>query len=305
MKLEFIATLANETVRLRFTAMERSLRATGCRLPLRVIPYDERRFPLPVGAEWWEAGSFFEFLRVHGSHPTMRKFICLTTGGYQFVDSDVIFLRDPQAVLHEMTGWITSCGTWRDPAHVLTPELRARLAKRSPLAQRWLFNSGQFACDRPLYDEESLKGAMLDPEDRATALTFPYHEQPGLNLLVIRSGVPITNLTLPPTEMESTWAGDYPGEFRPFWAEEKRMPYLIHWAGSGGLGRRPIDELFLQHLSVDERTEWQRQEAEKRRMEKSPGARLGMLKHRVGRAMREAASLLRTGRTLEERSRGW
>jgi hypothetical protein len=49
MKIEKIITLANNKVRLRFLAMERSLRATGCQLPLLVIPYDDKLFELPGG----------------------------------------------------------------------------------------------------------------------------------------------------------------------------------------------------------------------------------------------------------------
>ncbi len=52
MKLDCVVTLANRAVRLRFLGMERSLRATGCDLPLKVIPYDDARFDLPGRAEW-------------------------------------------------------------------------------------------------------------------------------------------------------------------------------------------------------------------------------------------------------------
>lgn len=51
MKLESIITLASTEVRLRFIAMERSLRATGCDLPLRVIPYNANASKLPLNAE--------------------------------------------------------------------------------------------------------------------------------------------------------------------------------------------------------------------------------------------------------------
>jgi len=72
MKLEKIITLANEPVRLRFLAMERSLRATGCDLPLLVIPYDDRRFELPPNAQWWET-DLGRWLKQERTHPTMAK----------------------------------------------------------------------------------------------------------------------------------------------------------------------------------------------------------------------------------------
>ena len=55
MKLEKIITMASAPVRLRLLAMVRSLRATGCQLPVWVIPYSddaESEFQLPEGCEW-------------------------------------------------------------------------------------------------------------------------------------------------------------------------------------------------------------------------------------------------------------
>lgn len=44
MKIDKIITMANKTVRLQFLAMERSLRSTGCTLPIWVIPFDNNTF---------------------------------------------------------------------------------------------------------------------------------------------------------------------------------------------------------------------------------------------------------------------
>jgi hypothetical protein len=41
MKIDKIISMANQKVRLRFLALERSLRASGCQLPILVIPYDD------------------------------------------------------------------------------------------------------------------------------------------------------------------------------------------------------------------------------------------------------------------------
>ena len=78
MQLERIVTLANEPVRLRFLALERSLRAVGCDLPLDVIPYDERRFELPKNASWWTIDPLCEWLQAQGAHSITRKYQCLT-----------------------------------------------------------------------------------------------------------------------------------------------------------------------------------------------------------------------------------
>jgi hypothetical protein len=285
MKLEKIITLANGTVRLRFVAMERSLRATGCRLPLEVIPYDARRFELPERAEWWEMPDVLAWLAAERTRPVMRKYQCLLAENYQFVDADVIFLRNPEEVLAPHAGFVTSCCHWRDAAHTTTEESERLLAARSTTWRKSTFNSGQFACDRALYSFEELKRTATRTEFAGTCLRLPWHEQPGLNLLVIHSGVPITNLTLPPYSMESTWAGDYADGFEQYWKEAARKPYLIHWAGTPTDVPRPINALLYGFLTKAERAEWDEQVAAWRRnQEKKP---LRGVARRVKRALEE------------------
>lgn len=263
MKLECIVTLANENVRLRFVAMERSLRAVGCDLPLRVIPYDDARFALPSNAAWWKEPELFAWLTRHRAHPMMRKYLVLLIGGYQFVDTDVVFLRNPAAALAPCADFITSCGHWKNPSHTVTAESRAWFESRWPNWHERVFNTGQFACDRALYTLPDLMRTAEAPAFRSTCLDLPYHEQPGLNLLVNASGVAVRNLTLPPARMRSTWAGDYASEpdYRRRWQTVDETPYLIHWAGCAIHTPRPIDELHLNFLTAAERAAWRDQVA--------------------------------------------
>ena len=280
MKLEKIVTLANAPVRLRFLGMERSLRASGCDLPLLVIPYDERRFELPPNATWWTT-PVRDWLRQECAHPTMAKYQCLTTGNFQFVDSDVIFLTDPAKTLAGAEGFITSCGHWRNPDHTITPESLSILRAKSTLWQRTVFNTGQFACDRALYTEDELKRTCLDPRNVETCLRQPHHEQPGVVLLANLADVSIRNLTLPPTCMESTWAGDYVAEnYEDYWRDEMRKPYLIHWAGCDMDQPRAVDPLFTNYLSAAELKEWREEVAAKaRRQTKSRHSLRQRLRH--------------------------
>jgi hypothetical protein len=259
MKIDKIISMANQKVRLRFLAMERSLRATGCQLPLWVIPYDENLFELPEGSTWWEIPEITDWLKAEQSLPVMRKYQCLTVGNYQFVDADVCFLRNPKIVLEPHSGFITSCGHWRNPAGTCTVASQRLISRKSTLWQRDVFNSGQFACDRALFTIESLKATAMQPDFLETCLRFPFHEQPGLDLLVIESGVGIANLTLPPVRMESTWAGDYPAEYEHYWRDPQRQPYLIHWAGTAMDVLRPINQIFYDFLTPQEKAEWNEQ----------------------------------------------
>ena len=252
--------MANVRTRLPFLAMERSLRATGCTLPLWVIPYNEDLFDLPRDAQWWSNEAINEWLRQNASsgHASnvMRKYQCLLEDNYLFVDSDVIFLRNPQDALSKASDFVTFCCHWTCPIDTTTESSLLLYRERSTTWQRWVFNSGQFACDKRLYDLAGLIATAELPEAVETCLKLPYHEQPGVNLLVLLSGRPINNLTLPPLNLESSWAGHYKGLGSPKWGGSSNQPFLLHWAGRKCDGREGVDELMLKHLSNSERLDY-------------------------------------------------
>jgi hypothetical protein len=205
---------------------------------------------MPVILDWLD--------RCH-AHVMMRKYQCFTVANYQFVDSDIVFLRNPEGILAPHAGFVTSCCHWNNPGHARTDESQEHIRKFTTTWPRLTFNAGQFACDRALFTVDELKGVAEDPRYAHTTLHLPWSDQPGLNLMVWLAGVPITNLTLPPTCMESTWAGDYPGDYESYWTSAERRPYLVHWAGTPMDVPRPINNLFLNYLTTDERREWEQQ----------------------------------------------
>src|SRR5687767_1628885 len=99
MKLEAIISLANKKCEMEFLAMERSLRATGCNLPLLVIPYDHNLFKLPPNSDWWNISEITKWVDHNKLWPAFKKIQCLTIANYQFVDSDVIFFENPASIL--------------------------------------------------------------------------------------------------------------------------------------------------------------------------------------------------------------
>jgi hypothetical protein len=259
MKLEKIITSTNEKFKLPFLAMERSLRATGCDLPLWVIPYDETRFDLPPNAIWWDIPEVRRFLVENRATPLTPRYQCLTLSNYQFVDADIIFLRNPARVLADHDGFIASCGHWSNPAHTYTADSLKVLKKITSGWPARVFNAGQFACDQALYSIEELKEKCADPRYAHTCFNF---DQCGTVLLVNLSPVKISNLTLPPVSMESTWAGSYEDEnFEEYWTDESRKPYLLHWAGVHW--PVPVDRLFNDFLTPDERKIWAAQVEQK------------------------------------------
>jgi hypothetical protein len=258
MKLEKIITLTQATTvrRILFYAMERSLRATGCDLPIWVIPFDDGRFDLPKASEWWELTQLTNWLKQENALNFLRKYQALTTPNYQFADTDVIFLKNPSKILAPHDGFVVCCNHWRDYEHTCTQESERLMRQRSTLWQRNVFNSGQFACAPQLYDEGGLMDRAMREDLRYTCL-HSGPDQAGLNALVFVSGVDVTNLTLPPYNLESSWAGDYTDvDYKSTWVEDVRSPYLIHWAGMPMHQPRPIDELCYAFMSQKERKEF-------------------------------------------------
>jgi len=256
-------------VRLQFLAMERSLRASGCDLPLRVFPYDEALFDLP-GRSVWFRPPLVDWLRQNKAQPMCDRYFCLTEQNYVFTDTDVIFLENPARALEKVAGFVVADTEWNKPQWTFTPASASFLAGRSSVWLQRVFNAGHFACDRALYTDGGLRETFLRSP---LSETPPFHDrpgddQPGINLFVALSGAPFTNLNLPPSPMESTWAGDYPGNYLPLWEGEGKKPYFIHWAGPALDEERPINRLFLDFLTGEEKAEWrtlQRDRLEKAR----------------------------------------
>lgn len=289
MKLEKIVTLASRSVRLRLLAMVRSLRAVGCGLPVWVIPFSdapEERFELPEGCQWWVVPAVRDWLKTTTVTGLSQRYQCLLESNYHFVDTDVVFLRDPCAVMAGHDGFVASCGHWRDPGHAIHAASLPVFRRATTTWQRRMFNSGQFACDRPFFsDLSALRRAAEDPAHAPTCF-YPLTDQPGVNLLQLLSGVPYTNLTLPPVAMESTWAGDYPdaGYAETYWRDEARKPYLIHWAGTPMNTERPIHQLFYDYLTPEELAEWREQVRAKAASENRWQGRVRTYRGRVRRA---------------------
>lgn len=287
MLLERIFTMANESVRLQFVVMERSLRAAGCDLPLLVIPYDDRTFDLPPNAAWHRDEPLFDWLQGNRCHPTMRKYACLFESNYHFLDTDIVVLRNPAEVVAPFKGLVASCTEWAKPQWTYTEASARYLAARSSTWMRDVFSTGQFAIDRRLYTLGSLREVASSEPFVDACLRFPYHEQPGINQLVLATDIPRTNLTLPPHDMQSTWAGDYPAGYDRLWSDPARAPYLIHWAGPNTLDEdRPINRLFYDYLTAAERQEWDA-------LARARRAKADRERRRANHPLRRVARLLR------------
>jgi hypothetical protein len=258
MKLEQIISLANVKVRLQFLAMERSLRSTGCDLPLLVIPFDETRFPLPGNAQWIEDEALFEIIRNTGAVSVSRKYLALTLPNCAYFDADIIHLRDPRAWLAPLPEdvFVVADTEWNKARWTFTPETRELYGSKTTL---WLldnFNSGFFAHGTPAAKIEQIKSLLTEPQYwNLTQGKGPTKgEQEGANLLIHQNGREVHNLCLPPYRMESTMACDYPEDVELI-LRRPNAPAFIHYAGHGRNIDAPIARLIFDHLSSAEAAE--------------------------------------------------
>ena len=251
MRIENAYTMANKKVRLQFLAMERSLRATGCDVPLIVFPYDENTFDLPKGSEWLHT-PLHKWLTEKKAHPMCSKYYCLTQSSYMFTDTDIVYLRDPRETLSELEGFVVADTEWNKPRYTFTDDSAKFMMKQTSVWLQNVVNAGWFACGREIYTEEKLRQVLEDPEIAKTALHDT--DQTGLNLLLAMAGIKPCNLNLPPYPMEATWAGDYPSDYESLWREPQRKPIFIHWAGPVLDEDRAINELFISSSQKKKKT---------------------------------------------------
>jgi hypothetical protein len=265
MKIARIISMANAKVRLQFLAMARSLRATGCDLPLFVIPYDDSRFPLPENAQWIEDEGLFAVIRESAALPITRKYLALTQTNSAYFDSDIIHLRDPRKWLEPVSedAFAVADTEWLKARWTFTPETRELYQSKSTL---WLldnFNSGFFAHAAPMVEMAQIEEFFVAHEGMVRGQTPTRSEQEGANFLVHQSGRRVVNLCLPPQRMESTMACDYAGNFEAV-MRGPNAPAFMHYAGPGrNLDAAPA-RLISEHLTESENAEM-RAEFERRK----------------------------------------
>ena len=121
--------------------------------------------------------------------------------------------------------------------------------------QKNIFNSGQFAADQALFTVEDLIKKITAPDFRDICLNSEVHEQPAMNLLIATHDIKFTNITLPPHNYESSWAGDYKDEVGFKLLYTSKGPYLIHWAGISLRHINKVNNIFYSHLNEAEKKE--------------------------------------------------
>ena len=260
--MDKIVTLANRAVELQLRVFIRSLRSTGCDLPVHVIPYGVKDFDLPGGCQWLEETQIESVLAQQKAHPLYAKYAALVQRDCAYFDTDIVVLQNPSSWLESAPSdsFVVADTEWAKNRWTFTNDSRQFLVS---LSSRWpllTFNSGFFAFEEPVYDEDELIAAIQSPEMRDTCLrrTASPIDQPAINWLVLRKNRKIFNFNLPTQNMESTMAGDYGRSAPERVLSNPDAPAFLHYAGPLFQTELPVTRLFTDYLTASERELWDR-----------------------------------------------
>jgi hypothetical protein len=251
--------MANAKVRLDFLAMYRSLRATGCDLPVRVIPYDDSRFDLPMGAEWLEDREFFAFLKEHKAVNMCRKILALTQRNSAYFDSDIVHIRSFSS---DLEAFPEGCLIAADPEWSIKAWTFSEETKRvyESGSSTWVldnFNAGFFALGSQGIEKDYIKSLFKDQMfSRLCQGGGPTSsDQEAINYLTFMTDLKVVNLCLPPYRMESTFCWDYPQKYEAL-LSKKEAPFFIHFVSKAIEQDHFMKPLFFEHLTTAEKQEW-------------------------------------------------
>ncbi len=269
MRVDKIILLANKGAELHLQVFVRSLHQVGCTLPILVIPYGEADLELPTGCAWIPDSKLLSFLRQNSAHPLYGKYVALLQNSCAYFDTDIILLREPRKWLESAPAdsFVVADTEWRKNRWTYTTDSLRFLMQLSSCWPLFTFNSGFFAFEKALYEEDELIDVIQSPEYRDTCLrrkSAPI-DQPAINWLVLRKQRKIFNFNLPEQCMESTMAVDYGNSAPETVTSRPGAPAFLHFAGPIFQENLPIVKLFTSFLTTPERKRWDAQMNERRR----------------------------------------
>ena len=269
MRIEKIILLADKGAELQLRVFVRSLRKVGCRLPVLVIPCGEK-FELPPDCSWLGDSKLLGFLKSSSAHPLYCKYAALLQSNCAYFDTDIILLREPREWLESAPpdAFVVADTEWAKNQWTYSDESLQFLSSLSSCWPLFTFNSGFFAFENALYEEDELINIIQSPEYRATCLERKVSpiDQPAFNWLVLRKQRKIFNFNLPEQYMESTMIVDY-GRSRPEAVLSRpSAPAFLHFAGPRFHEDLPLNELFTTFLTPSEAESWKAEMDRKRKM---------------------------------------
>ncbi len=281
-----------------------SIRACGCQLPIRIMPFGGR--PLAADPAWKDVSllsiedfpkqgvAFFEEL--HRRMPQcpeglLRRFLCWFGEFDEFLysDNDIVALMNweelfpylgEHEVVHADQEFMTN-GRFNLRQPVRFEELLGESALDLAMT------AGHFLCrPRAQHQSDLLKGlAWMEAHPEVPI----WHDQALLHVTVALAKWRTLNLCKPPHHWASSWAGDYRNSLeiiRTIQAERRPISH-IHYSGGVASGTNPIDELLFSSLPAGRR----KKKLLRALLAEASGLRA--VEHQVKRAVRKAGRVAR------------
>ncbi len=247
-----------------------SIRRCGCRLPIRVIPFDDST--AIIDRKWddvvqlsladfpTEGIAFFHELksRNRGCNPgLLRRFLAWFGEFDEFLysDNDVVALMNWE----DLFPWLDKYDLVHADCEFTTG---GRFNLRDPLKFEELMGlgsleaamtSGHFLCRRSGRHPADFLAGLHWMESHRDLLIW--QDQVLLHVTLLVAKWQVLNLCKPPHHWASSWAGDYKDmlEVVRTLQVDRRPISHIHYSGGLGSGTQPIDELLWSNLPVEKR----------------------------------------------------
>jgi hypothetical protein len=247
-----------------------SIRAFGCTLPIRIIPYGGK--PLQVDASWvdvrplpisdFEADGVAFLEELHRRMPQcpeglLRRFLCWFGEFDEFLysDNDIVALRNWEELFPYLGEYDLVHAdeeyTTKGRFNLRQPDRFEELMGQGTL--QLAITAGHFLCRRKPQHREDILRALAWMEAHPEVPIW--HDQALIHVALVLAKWPSLNLCKPPHNWASSWAGDYRNVLeiiRTIQTERKPFSHL-HYSGGLGSGAEPIGELLLSNLSPKQR----------------------------------------------------
>jgi hypothetical protein len=247
-----------------------SIRRCGCKLPIRVIPFDESPavlYPrwdgvkqLSLGDFPVEGRAFFDELRGRNRRcpqGLLRRFLCWfgEFDDFLYSDNDVVALMNWEELFPYLENYdvVHADYEFTTGGRFNLREPRRFEELMGPGSLEAALTAGHFLCRRsPEHPAHLLAGlAWMEAHPDIPI----WQDQSLLHITLLVAQWRVLNLCKPPHNWASSWAGDYKDVLelvRTIQVERRPISHM-HYSGKIGNGTRSIDELLWSSLSPEER----------------------------------------------------
>jgi hypothetical protein len=260
-----IYLIANKKSQRDFLNLVYSIKASGCKLDINLIPFGGEPISkkcLPSGIEICNEGdfsreaiTFVDLLQKHLKCPRgfLLRFLPFFGKYDHFIysDNDIVALCDWNELIDPLYDYdlvhadqeFKTGGRY----NFFTPSIPE--LEFGPTFHQAAITAGHFAAKKSTFFLDSIHASLEWMIRNQSACIL--HDQTLMHLAIFLGGLRTLNLCKPPHQWLSSWAGDYTNtlELIQLLQQGNHISHLHYSGGPTGLFENPIDELLLSSLS--------------------------------------------------------